>query len=237
MPGRGKSYQQAMHCGDFGHQYMQKLYLSLVFSILATPFLEAATINLEKHKESEGGPRSWAYEIGAAFITPNNISDFGGMGHGVSRAQGDAGGEIYSFTASRRLGQLVWNIAGYTFTPQMELPFTLEVVHENSGTPFLACAGSFSMRWVDFPWHDYVRTSFAMGLGLNLSSKIYKMDQERHEDTHRSHLKFNWPIQATFALPSHPRDQLLVYIIHHSGGHVFDQGGLNALWIGYRRDF
>ena len=160
-----------------------------------------------------------------------------GTGRGITRSQGDAGGEIYTFTASRRLGQFVWNLDDYTFTPQLELPFTLEVVNENSESPFLAFASSFTVRWVDFPWNKYLRTSFSMGLGLNYSSETYAMDRERHPGRDRSHLKFNWPIQATFALPRYPDNQLMLYIVHHSGGRIFDHGGLNALGIGFRRDF
>lgn len=197
----------------------------------------ADTIRFEKHEKIKDGPNSWAYEAGVAFITPNRIKNFVGKGKKISRYRGDGGGEIYSFTASRRLGQLVWDFADCTFTPQLELPFTMEIVNENSGKPFLAFASSFSMRWVDFFWDKYVRTSFSMGLGLNVSSEIYKVDQERHPDTHRSHVKLNWPIQATFALPGYPDNQLIVYIVHHSGGRLFDHGGLNALGIGYRRDF
>jgi len=216
---------------------MQKLYIVLLLLILTAPYSRAATICFEKQEEMEGGPRNWAYEVGAAFITPNRIKDFMGAGTSVRRARGDAGGEIYSFTASRRIGQLVANVGGYTFTPQLELPFTLEVVDENAGNPFLAFASSFNVRWLDFPWNHYIGTSFAMGVGLNFSSELYTIDQERHPGMHRSRLKINWPIQMTFALPSYPDDQLMVYIIHHSGGRLLDHGGLNALGIGYRRDF
>lgn len=197
--------------------------------------LRGSTILFEKHEEIAGGPRSWAYEFGIAMITSNTIENFVGVGGFVDRANGPAGGEIYTFTASRRLGQLVWNLDDNTFTPQIELPFTMEVVNENAGSTFLAFAGSFKVRWIDFPWNDYVKTSFAMGLGLNYSGQIYQIDEERHPGDGRSHLKFNWPIQATFALPSHPDDQLTIFIIHHSGGRLFDHGGMNALGIGYRR--
>lgn len=216
---------------------MRQFYFFLILSMLAFPFSGMAKISFEKHEDVVEGPRRWTYEVGAAVITPNRIKDFLGAGKGVNRAKGDAGGEIYSFTASRRVGQMVANIADYTFTPQFELPFTLEVVDENSGNPFPAFASSFTVRWVDFPWNVYVPTSFAMGVGLNFSSELYKIDQERHPDMHRSRLKINWPIQLTFALPSYPDDQLMVYIIHHSGGRMLDHGGLNALGIGYRRDF
>jgi hypothetical protein len=50
-------------------------------------------------------------------------------------------------------------------------------------------------------------------------------------------LKFNWPIQMTFALPEFPEHQLMIFIAHQSGGHIFDEGGVNSLGVGYRRDF
>lgn len=215
---------------------MQKLYLLSVL-LLASSFSEARTLYFERHEETEHGPRNWAYEVGVAILTPNRIKDFFGAGRTVRQEKDDTGGEIYSFTASHRLGQLVLNTGGTTSTLQFELPLTLEVVNENSGSPFVALASSISVRWTEFPWNQFLLTSFSMGLGLNFSTEIYKIDRERHPDEHRSHLKINWPIQATIALPRYPDDQLMIYIIHHSGGRLFDHGGLNALGIGYRRDF
>jgi hypothetical protein len=216
---------------------MRKCFLKAILFLSLMTVVQGATMCFEKHVETEGGPRTWSYELGVAFITPNNIENFAFVDGSVSRADGPAGGEIYTFTVSRRLGQVVWKIDGYTFTPQLELPFTMELVNENSGGPFLAFAASLNLRWVDFPWNDYVKTSFAMGVGLNYSGQIYQMDEVRHPGNDRSHLKFNWPIQATFALPDYPDEQLMIFIIHHSGGRIFDHGGVNALGVGYRHDF
>ncbi|MBG7607495.1 MAG: hypothetical protein IZT59_05655 [Verrucomicrobia bacterium] len=216
---------------------MRAFLTSLVVFFSLLRISQGATVFFEKHIETEGGPRTWAYELGVAFITPNEIENFLFINDTVSRADGPAGGEIYTFTASRRLGQLVWKIGDHTFTPQLELPFTMELVNENAGNTFMAFAGSFNVRWIDFPWNDYVKTSFSMGVGLNYSDEIYLMDQIRHPGNDRSRLKFNWPIQATFAFSDYPDDQLMLFIIHHSGGRLFDHGGLNALGIGYRRDF
>ena len=171
------------------------------------------------------------------MITTNNIENFAFVGDHIDRAKGPSGGEIYLFTVSRRLGELVWNVGGHRFTPQLELPFSMEIVDENEGSPFAAFAVSFNVRWVDFPWNDYLKTSFAMGIGLNLTTDVYGEDQVRHPGDERSRLKFNWPIQLTLALPAYPDDQLTVFIIHHSGGRIFDDGGFNALGLGYRRDF
>lgn len=216
---------------------MRKLLPILIMLLPAVADIQGATVCFEKHVETANGPRTWSYELGVAMITSNSIEDFVGFGDAVSRASGPGGGEIFTVTASRRLGQLVWNVGGHTFTPQIELPFTMEVVNENTGSNFPAFACSINVRWIDFPWNDYVKTTFSMGLGLNYSEQIYQIDEIRHPGEDRSHLKFNWPIQMTFSLPDRPDDQLMIYIIHHSGGETFDHGGMNALGVGYRRDF
>lgn len=221
----------------FQPDLMRSLFLKAILLFAITPASQAATLCFQEHIETEDGPRTWAYEFGVAFITPNSIENFVGVKDSITREDGPAGGEIYTFTASRRLGQLEWNVGRFKFTPQIELPFTMELVNENSGTPFLAFASSLNVRWIDFPWNDYVKTSFAMGVGLNYSGQIYAIDQLRHPGDDRSHLKFNWPIQASFALPAYPDEQLMIFIIHHSGGHVLDSGGMNALGVGFRHDF
>jgi len=193
-----------------------------------------AAISFIPHSDSDG-KRDWAFEIGVAFITSNNIAEL--TSGQVDIDSGPAGGEIYTLTASRRLGELQWQIGGRTFTPQIELPLTLEIIDENGRKPFLDFNASVVVRWIDFPWNDRLKTTFSMGLGLSYSEKVYLMDIQRHEDDSRSHLKFNWPIQMTFALPDNPDNQLMLFIVHQSGGRIFDRGGVNSLGVGYRRDF
>lgn len=76
-----------------------------------------------------------------------------------------------------------------------------------------------------------------MGVGLSYSEKIYLMDRQRHPGENRSKLKFNWPIAITFASPQFPDHQAMLFILHQSGGHVFDKGGVNSVGFGYRRGF
>jgi hypothetical protein len=179
----------------------------------------------------------WAYEFGVALLTSNTIDDILLGQRGVHIESGSAGGEIYNLTASRRLGELRWEIGEHTFTPQLEVPLMLEIVDENGRSPFLDYNASFVIRWVNFPWNKYVKTTFGTGVGLSYSSKVYQMDIDRHLGEDRSHLKFNWPIQLTLASPNRPQDQLMLYIAHQSGGHIFDHGGVNSLGVGYRRGF
>jgi hypothetical protein len=58
-----------------------------------------------------------------------------------------------------------------------------------------------------------------------------------YDFTHRSHLKFDWPIQFTFALPRWPQHQLVLLNDHQSGGHIFDEGGVNSVGLAYRYEF
>lgn len=185
--------------------------------------------------ESGGERRAWAYEIGVAFITSNNVEDFTNVR--FRRDRGPAGGEVYQLTLARRLGEFHWKLGNSMYTPQLELPLSLRIVDENGRSPFLDYSASVVVRWVDFPWNEVVKTSFAMGLGLSYSEEIYLMDIQRHPNKYRSHLKFNWLIQLTFALPERPEHELMLFLSHHSWGRIFDRGGVNSLGFGYRRDF
>lgn len=187
------------------------------------------------HAEAPANDRLWAFQLGVAAITSNDHDE---VFHGkINISDGAAGGQIYSLTASRYLGEMEWRLGNSVFRPQMELPLTLEIVDENSRSPFLDYNASFMFRWVDFPWNDFVNTTFAMGVGISYSSKIMLMDRERHPGENRSHLKFDWPIQLTFAAPSRPEHQLMIFLAHQSGGHLFDRGGVNSLGVGYRLGF
>jgi hypothetical protein len=206
--------------------------LLLIFAVMVVP--AKAKITFIPH-ESGGDKRDWAFEIGVAFITENNIEDFTEGRYAIER--GPAGGEIYVLTASRRLGELEWNVGNSTFRPQLELPFTLEIVDERSRKPFLDYNLSFNVRWIDFPWNEYVSTTFSMGVGLSYSEKVYLMDIQRHPNKDRSHLKFNWPIALTFANPRYPDHQAMLFILHQSGGRTFDKGGVNSVGFGFRLGF
>ena len=203
----------------------------LGLSILAG---NAASLCFVPH-DPEGDRRAWAFEVGVAFITSNNISEI--FSGNIDIDDGPAGGEIYSITAARRLGEFKLNLWGHELTPQLEAPFTLEIVDENSRAMFWDVNASLVVRFEQFPWNHVVKTTIATGVGLSYSSNIYRMDIQRHPLDDRSHLKFNWPIQLTLALPAYPDHQLSLYVAHQSGGHVFDTGGINSLGIGYRFDF
>lgn len=211
------------------HRFIRPLIASFSLAFTASAMAEIRYVAPPEDQ------RMWAFEFGVAFITENNIEDI--LNGEFSYGEGDSGGEIYSLTASRFLGELEWKAGSCVFRPQMEMPLTLEIFDENGRDPFPDVNASFLMRWVDFPWNDIITTTFGMGVGLSYSAKVPLMDQERHEDERRSKLKFNWPIQLTFAAPAYPDHQLTLFLSHQSGGHIFDRGGMNSLGFGYRRGF
>lgn len=205
----------------------------LPFAMLAPAF---AGSNIAPLSQDQQLWKDWSFEFGVAFITSNSIGDL--LTSEISRDTGDAGGEIYQFTATKLLKTLTWNVAGQEFHPQIELPLCLEIVDENSRDPFPDYNAALQFRWVDFPWNSYVTTSFGVGLGLSYSSQVYLMDIQRHPDVYRSRLKFDLPIHLTFARASHPDQQLVFYLAHQSGGfYIFDKGGVNSLGMGLRCSF
>lgn len=193
-----------------------------------------AAITFHPH-EADSGRANWAFEAGVAFITDNNIEDY--MAGRVEFDSGPAGGQIYRLTAARRLGEFEWKLGDSVFRPQLEMPLSLEIVDENGRDPIFDLNAGITVRWVDFPWNDWVSTEFSMGVGLSYSEKVLLMDIKRHPGDDRSKWKFDWPIQLAFAHPDHPEHQLLLFLVHQSGGRIFDHGGVNSLGIGYRRGF
>ena len=205
------------------------------FALLSSAGISSAALSYVPPSELEGRSK-WAYEAGYAYITSNKIEEllFGGK---MDVDNGPDGGELYILTAARTLGELKWDTGSSVFHPQMELPLTLIVVDEHSRSPFLNYNFAYTMRWVDFPWNDKLKTTFSMGVGLSYSSKILLEDIKLHEGEERSNTKIYWPLELTFALPQYPKDCARLFIVHQSGGHIFDRGGINCVGFGYRRDY
>jgi len=201
----------------------------LLFPILCCESASAAIALLDN------GPdplRNWAFEYGYAYITHDTIDNVALARTSV--ADGPAGGHMQLFTAAYRLGEPAWKIGGQTYKPLLELPLTLGVVDENGRSPFPNYAASFQVRWRDFPWNEWVSTTISMGVGLAYSEKIFLMDRQTHPGRYRSRVKINWPTEISLALPQFPQYQLTLFIMHQSGGHIFDRGGINDFGFGYR---
>ena len=179
--------------------------------------------------------RDWSFQFGIGYISGHNIGEiFAGK---LGEAQGDAGGEIYNVSMNWVAHRFAIPFGDRTLSPQFEPYAKFSLVDENGGSPFPDYNAGIGFRWVDFPWNRWLKTTFFTGVGLSYSSKVFAIDRVRHPGESRSHLKFDWPIQATFALPHWPEHQFLLFIDHQSGGHIFDAGGANSLGLGYRVEF
>ncbi len=204
----------------------------LLFAAMACGTAPAATV---LRNDVQAPLRHWSFEYGLAFITTGTIDEVA-----LARTRipdGPSGGQVHLLTASYRLAEPTWNMGSRRFNPLLELPLTLGIVDENGRSPFLNYSASFQVRWRDFPWNDVIKTTASMGLGLAYSEEVFLIDREKHLDSDRSHVKFNWPIQLSFALPQYPQHQLTVFIMHQSGGLIFDRGGVNNIGLGYRLGF
>jgi hypothetical protein len=177
----------------------------------------------------------WSVQAGFAIISGNNIGEI--FSGDFNRARGDAGGCVYSLSVNWVAHRFEIPLRERMLRPRFEPYATVAVVDEEGGALFPDFNGGVGIRWVDFPWDRWIETTVFIGIGLSYSTQVYAIDRERHDGEDRSHLKFDWPIQVTFAIPRWPRHQLVLFNDHHSGGHVFDEGGVNSVGIGYRFEF
>ena len=73
----------------------------------------------------------------------------------------------------------------------------------------------FAFRWTGLPWNQYVLTSVAIGEGISYVTSVPYA--ERRNNNHTKRLLNFLMLEASFALPEHPRWQLVVRVHHRSG--------------------
>jgi hypothetical protein len=96
--------------------------------------------------------------------------------------------------------------------------------------------GAILGRWHRFPWDKYIDTSFAMGAGLSLNSKVSQLELDRDEDAQRllGYLAF----ETTFGLPQYPRWDLMIRVHHRSGAQgIIGESVTNYLCVGLKFAF
>jgi hypothetical protein len=180
--------------------------------------------------------RVWSIEFGVGVITDNVPSDF--FAADYKRLHGPGGGVTYNITVTRRVHQFHWRIGSVVLRPEIEMPGRITLVDENTDRVVPDLNLGFALRWRDFPWNGFLRTTLAVGGGLSYSFQVWTADFQRHEeDEFRSRLKFWLPVEITVALPMFPQHQIVGFIDHQSGGTLFDYGGVDVLGLGYRFEF
>jgi hypothetical protein len=98
--------------------------------------------------------------------------------------------------------------------------------------------GSVNLRWVVFPWNEYVETSMAIGEGLSWATEIPALEKKADPPNGENSQLLNYILlEVTFAIPESPWS--LVTRIHHRSGAwgVFGDKGSNILEAGIRYRF
>ncbi len=198
-------------------------------SAAPTPFVETVP-----HTPPKSDPR-WGVFFGVAILTDDDIGEV--LTGEAARAQGDMGGELYELALSYRVHRFPFRLAGCALAPELEAYGRLTLVDQNGTSLFPDYNAGIGFRWVDFPWNRWVHTTLFTAIGLSYSTEVYEVDYARHPGEERSRWKFDWPIELTLAPGPYPHHQLVLFIDHQSGGHLFDEGGVNSVGLGYRFRF
>lgn len=74
----------------------------------------------------------------------------------------------------------------------------------------------FIARWRDFPWNEVLLTTFAIGDGLSVATKIPKLEKKRRGLKTNKVLNYVMA-ELTFSLPECPQWALIVRYHHRSG--------------------
>ncbi len=74
--------------------------------------------------------------------------------------------------------------------------------------------GLIIARWHEFPWNNYVNTSFAVGDGISYYTKISNV--EKKDDENAQHALNYLMFELTLGLPQYPKWDLMLRIHHRS---------------------
>jgi hypothetical protein len=179
--------------------------------------------------------RPWSFAFGVGVISDNTLADY--LEPSFDKLHGPGGGLTYNFTVARRLHEFDWRVGKIHLRPRLELPVMLTLVDENSGRFIPDLNVGVVLRWQDFPWNRFVRTTLSAGPGLSYAYHLWSAEAQRHPGEDRSQWKFWLPIEFTVALPRYPHHQFMLFIDHQSGGTLFDRGGVDAWGLGCRFEF
>lgn len=97
--------------------------------------------------------------------------------------------------------------------------------------------GALYLRWLKFPWDEYVDTTIAVSTGLNYATSLSGLEEARAGGDSSKLLHYFSP-EITLALPDHPNYSLGIRLHHRSSAGIFDGGGgFQYLMGGLRRHF
>lgn len=100
--------------------------------------------------------------------------------------------------------------------------------------------GLAAIRWLPFPWDNYIDTSFAFGAGLSYATETPKVEKRRRGDDQTQSFLSYLMLELDFALPKSQHWSLFTRIHHRSGAFgLFSgvTGGSNAVAFGIKYRF
>jgi hypothetical protein len=172
---------------------------------------------------TEGAERDWAITLYSGRLTDSKLS---------GTAIGNFNFEDAYFIdlgLSRRL---------YTFQDYFNIEIEGQIAkHFEDQDNWEFCAVAY-LRWLLFPWNEYLNTSFAAGAGLSYATSVPAIEAKHYDDS--SQLLGALMFEFAFSLPHVPQWSLVTGIHHRSGaGGVFHgvHGASNAWGIGIRYNF
>ena len=205
---------------------MKQIGLTLIVVFFLAFFSFASAGHTETLENEKTGPDyPWA------------VSFYGG----ITADNSDTLSDIFAFHASYSDDDSLVVAALSREVYRYEQYLSLEVEgqvgrHFGDGGSFWEFVGLGMVRWLPFPWDDYVDTSLGIGAGLSYYTEISEMEKERDEDA--QHLLGYLAFELTFGLPQYPRWDIMLRLHHRSGlQEVIGDSESNFLCVGLRYAF
>jgi len=199
----------------------------LVFACLFSLTLLSPAVQAEG--ESDGwwllDSQSWDWASETAD-TPYAIAVFGG--EGTERNFSDTIENLHRFenssdhlVAVAATQELAW------FRDQLSIEGEVMYGYHFGRDEYHEFGVALFARWHDFPWNDYVLTTFAIGLGPSYTTEFPVLETQ-DDPTNRSRILNQFNLELTMAPPSHPTTSLMLRLQHRSGMFGFYGGVWDA---------
>ena len=196
---------------------------AIKFRLLLSAFWIATLILVPSEKgiaESD-----WSATLYGAKLLEGNLSD------GSLLYSGFADSYLITLALTRRMA---------SYREKIDLELEGQVVKHFEGQDHWEFNGLGVIRWLPFPWDNYLDTSFASGAGLSYATEIPKVEEELHGDGQTAKLLVYLMLELDVAFPDSSHWSMVTRIHHRSGAFgLFSgvTGASNAWGFGIKYSF
>lgn len=90
--------------------------------------------------------------------------------------------------------------------------------------------GALYVRFIAFPWNNYIYTTLGLSTGLNYATGIsqFEKDHSTLDPPAGTHIQHYFSPELTFALPEHKERQLVFRLHHRSGMYGIISGAMSG---------